>query len=66
MYWFIFTDSQPNSTIKKQILVKRSNSDSDISYCYTFQKYSETDAVFNITGMEVTNKINWWMINLLQ
>lgn len=58
MYQYIFTDSQPNNTIKKQILVKRSNSDSDISYCNTFQKYSETDAVFNITGMKIKKKIN--------
>lgn len=50
--WFFFhLDNQSDNTIKKRTFIKRSNSDSDITYCYLFQKYSETDTVFNITGI---------------
>jgi len=51
VFVLIYVDSQPNNTIQKQKLVKRSSSDTDISYCYTSQKYIETDAIFNITGL---------------
>lgn len=49
---YIFTDdSQLDNMFQKRKLARRSNSDSDISYYYTHQKYNETDTVFNITGM---------------
>lgn len=48
---FFYLDNQSDNIIKKRKCIKRSNSDSDITYCYLFQKYSETDTVFNITGI---------------
>jgi hypothetical protein len=48
-------DSQPGNITKKRDFVKRSNSDSEITYCL-LQKYSETDSVFNITGKHLKVK----------
>ncbi|XP_026816588.1 ral GTPase-activating protein subunit alpha-1 isoform X1 [Rhopalosiphum maidis] len=54
------TDNQSDNTTKRRTFIKRSNSDSDISY-YLFQKYSDTDTVFNITETPTTDdlKYNW-------
>lgn len=49
-------DSQPGNITKKREFIKRSNSDSEITYCNLFQKYNETDTVFNITGKNLTVK----------
>lgn len=53
---FFYLDNPSDNTIKKRKCIKRSNSDSDITYCYLFQKYSETDTVFNITGILLKSK----------
>ncbi|VVC33952.1 Hypothetical protein CINCED_3A022064 [Cinara cedri] len=52
-------DSHSDNTIKKRQFIKRSNSDSDITYCYLFQKYSETDSVFNITETPTADDIKY-------
>jgi len=54
-FWF-YLDNQPDNTIKKRKSVKRSNSDSDITYYHLFQKYNETDTVFNIAGKQLKIK----------
>jgi len=51
-FFLFYLDTQPDNTIKKPKSVKRSNSDSDITYYYLFQKYNETDTVFNIAGKQ--------------
>lgn len=47
---FFYLDTQTDNTVKKRKFVKRSHSDSDITY-HLLSKYNETDTVFNITGM---------------
>lgn len=57
-FFYFYLDNQSDNTTKRRKVIKRSNSDSDITYCYLFQKYSETDTVFNITGILLnTNKV---------
>lgn len=56
LYFNYDLDTQPGNITKKREFVKRSNSDSEITYCYLFQKYSETDTVFNITGKHLKVK----------
>jgi len=57
-FCYFYLDNQSDNTTKRRTHIKRSNSDSDITYCYLFQKYNETDTVFNITGILLkTNKV---------
>jgi len=55
-FCYFYLDNQSDNTTKRRTQIKRSNSDSDITYCYLFQKYSETDTVFNITGILLKTK----------
>ncbi|XP_050439323.1 ral GTPase-activating protein subunit alpha-1 isoform X2 [Adelges cooleyi] len=55
-------ETRLNNLNKKRKFVKRSNSDTDISYNSSLQKYTEADTVFNITETPTAddnNKFNW-------
>ncbi|XP_050530859.1 ral GTPase-activating protein subunit alpha-1 isoform X4 [Daktulosphaira vitifoliae] len=55
------TEVQLSNFNKKKTIVKRSNSDSEISYYSSYQKYSETETLFNITETPTADdsKLNW-------